>query len=94
MKSILDEGRRCYLCGSTRDLEKHHIYGAALRHKSEQYGLTVTLCHSCHNEPPNGVHYSAEAAARLKAEAQRKAMQTYGWTQKDFVNRFYKNYLD
>ena len=46
-------------------MEKHHIFGAANRKKSEKYGLTVDLCHWCHNEPPDGAHFSAATAQAL-----------------------------
>lgn len=96
MKSILesDSPRRCYFCGATQNLEKHHIFGGALRKKSERYGLTVTLCHDCHNEPPHGVHFDAVRNNNLKAHAQRKAMRRFGWSTEDFVLHFYKNYVD
>ena len=94
MNSILEHGeRRCYICGATRCLEKHHIYGGALRKKSERYGLTVTLCHACHNEPPFGVHYNRPTMLALKQRAQRQAMDFYGWSTDDFVPKFYKNYI-
>lgn len=31
------------LCGSTKWIERHHIFGGALRKKSEKYGLVVDL---------------------------------------------------
>ena len=75
-------------------LEKHHVFGGANRTKSEKYGLTVMLCHDCHNEPPRGVHHNAVAMKQLKARAQRKAMESCGWDVEDFVTAFGKNYLD
>lgn len=96
--SILDtldeDGRqRCFCCGSTRRLERHHVFGGALRSKSEQYGLTVRLCRACHNEVPGGVHHNAAAMQALKAVAQRRAMAHYGWSTDDFIRHFGKNYL-
>ncbi|MCM1296036.1 MAG: hypothetical protein NC311_10885 [Muribaculaceae bacterium] len=96
--SILDttdeNGRlRCFSCGSTRQLERHHVFGGALRSKSERYGLTVSLCHFCHNEAPYGVHHNAAAMQALKAIAQRRAMAHYGWSTDDFIREFGKNYL-
>lgn len=74
---------------------KNTIYmaGGALRRKSERYGLTVTLCHTCHNEPPFGVHYNRPTMLALKQRAQRHAMDFYGWSTDDFVQKFYKNYI-
>lgn len=66
MKSIItDDLRTCYICGG-RATEKHHImhgYSGIDRKLSERYGLTVGLCHRCHNEPPNGVHFNAAKQA-------------------------------
>lgn len=61
--------------------------------KSERYGLVVTLCHSCHNEPPYGVHHNAKAMQKLHEYGQRKAMAENGWNIDDFRREFYKNYL-
>jgi hypothetical protein len=83
----------CYLCGKWTDMEKHHVYGGAYRDKSEKYGLTVYLCHACHNEPPNGVHHNREVADYMHRMGQRKAMHERGWTEKDFVREFGRNYL-
>ncbi len=95
MKSLLDynEYRCCYICGSTQDLENHHIFGGANRKKSGKYGLTVTLCHNCHNEPPNGIHFNAVNNHNLKSLAQKAAMEIYGWSTEDFINIFGKNYI-
>lgn len=91
MKSIISEDKCCYICGSTHWLEKHHIFGAANRKKSEKYGLTVYLCHNCHNEPPNGVHHNAEKNNWLKQQGQKAFMEKY--PHKDFMAEFGKNYL-
>ena len=96
MKSIIkgDSEDRCYICGRTEWIERHHIFnGTANRKKSEKYGLTVHLCHWCHNEPPNGVHYNQETDTRLKQIGQKAAMDEYGWTVDDFRKVFGKNYL-
>ena len=96
MKSIIkgDSEDRCYICGRTEWIERHHIFnGTANRKKSEKYGLTVHLCHWCHNEPPHGVHYNQEVDARLKQIGQQTAMREYGWTVDEFREVFGKNYL-
>lgn len=86
--------RYCVLCGSTKWIERHHIFGGALRKKSEKYGLVVDLCHSCHNEPPNGVHHNAKQMLKLHRYGQLKAMQENNWSIEDFRKEFRKNYLD
>ena len=83
----------CFICGCYGVVERHHIFGGALRKKSERYGLVVTLCHSCHNAPPYGVHHNAKAMQKLHEYGQRKAMAENGWNIDDFRREFYKNYL-
>lgn len=63
-----------------------------MRKKSEKYGLTVALCHWCHNEK-GGVHHNAELMQQLHEYGQKKAMEENGWTVDDFRREFYKNYL-
>ena len=85
--------RKCYMCGSMRNLETHHVmYGTANRRLSDRYGLTVTLCHYCHNEPPNGVHFNKENDLKLKRLAQISFQNEY--PDKDFVEIFGENYLE
>ena len=88
---------RCKLCGrnGTADpLNRHEVFGGAYREKSKRLGLWVNLCHwSCH-QGPNGVHSNAAKANELKAEAQRMCMQQYGWTVREFITEFGKNYIE
>lgn len=85
--------RYCHICGSARNIERHHIFGGALRKKSEKFGATVDLCHTCHNEPPQGIHHNAENMLKLKQYGQRKLMIENDWSIEDFRKEFYKNYL-
>ena len=94
MDSIIQKNpSKCFICGSRHWLEWHHIFGGALRSKSERLGLKVRLCHYCHNEPPNGVHQNKEIRQKLQSFAQKKAMYYYGWSVEDFRREFYKNYI-
>ena len=86
-----DDADHCYLCGRYGQLEWHHIFGGANRKNSERYGLTVPLCHECHNEPPNGVHFNRERMDALRAEGQRKFESIY--SQDEFMRIFGRNYL-
>ncbi|MDD3416373.1 MAG: phosphoenolpyruvate carboxykinase [Lachnospiraceae bacterium] len=70
MKSIVNtDYGTCYLCGSHRNLEEHHIFGGPNRKISEKYGLKVRLCRDCHtgNE---GVHKKKELMNSLKMMGQ------------------------
>lgn len=98
MYSIMqDDSTHCFLCGMNANLEPldlHHIFNKADKQKSEKYGLMVYLHHNkCHIFGKNAVHQNAEVNRKLKADAQRKAMEHYGWTVDDFRAIFGKNYL-
>ena len=94
MKSIIqNDWGRCYLCGRIWNLECHHVFGSAFRSKSGRYGLTVHLCHGCHNEPPNGVHQNYDRRRWLQDHAQRIAMAHYGWSEGEFRAMFGRSYL-
>ena len=83
----------CDLCGKYAYLERHHIFGGANRSLSEKYGLVVNLCHECHNEPPDGVHFNAENMLALRKWAQKQAMEHYGWDEAEFIRIFGRSYL-
>ena len=84
--------RRCYYCGRISNIERHHVFNGAFRKKSERYGAVIDLCHWCHNEPPNGVHFNAHMDNELKAHFQEIIMEEYGWSTQDFINEFGRNY--
>lgn len=89
--------RRCWLCGANGmfdPLERHHIFGAAMRKKSEKYGLVVDLCgNTCHRNGPYAVHNNKDTMLRLHQYGQRKAMAEQSWSIEDFIREFGKNYL-
>ena len=82
----------CFLCGWTAT-ENHHIFEGSNRKKSDKDGLTVFLCHSCHNEPPYGVHFNRALDIHLKQIGQKAWMRHYNKTVEDFIREYGKNYL-
>lgn len=94
---IQKDKKKCFICGQNPcgdPLDKHHIFGAALRSKSEKYGLTVYIHHNkCHIFGERSVHRNAGINQRLQQIAQKKAMQHYNWSEEEFRAQFYKNYL-
>lgn len=102
MKGCIDSDTKgiCYRCGRQGQTEKHHIFGGANRKLSEKYGLTVHLCHHCHNEPPDGAHFSKETADWLHRIGQQafevnryKDGSTWEEAREEFMDIFGKNYL-
>lgn len=91
MDSLLNtEKHKCFICQRWGQTEKHHIFGGANRKWSEKYGLFVYLCHSCHNEPPNGVHFNKDVRKRLQATGQRAFEKEH--SHEEFMKVFGRNY--
>ena len=84
---------RCFICGRYGPTERHHVYNGPFRKKSDKYGYTVQLCHYCHNEPPNGVHFNQEVDNALKGYFQQFAMEENNWTKEDFIREFGRSYI-
>ena len=89
-KSIINNNRRCYICGSQINLEKHHcVFGTANRKKADQDGLWVYLCHNCHFD----VHNTNPLMKNLlQQKAQQKWQEYYGDTDA-FIDRYGRSYL-
>jgi len=82
----------CEICGKWLPLERHHVFGGSSRKQSDRDGFTVNICHWCHNEPPNGVHFNHANMLRLKQQCQRECEKTH--TRAQFMAAYGKNYLD
>ena len=92
MKSIIQENKECWVCGTTQDIHEHHIiYGTANRRLSEKYGLKVWLCAKHHNMSKDGVHQNRELDLRLKQLAQKRFEEEY--PNEDFLKVFGRNFL-
>ena len=83
----------CYVCGQEGVLARHEPIGGPFRQKSKRLGLWVSICPACH-ELAHGSGIMANAVAlQLKQDAQRTAMEEYGWSTEEFIQQFGKNYL-
>lgn len=103
MKACIDSDEKgyCYRCGRACRTEKHHIFGGPNRKLSEKYGLVVHLCHACHNEPPEGAHFSKDTADWLHRIGQQafevsrnKEGMEWDEARAEFIKTFGKNYLN
>lgn len=91
MTSILQLERKCCLCGSESNLERHHVmHGTANRRLSEKYGLTVYLCVD-HHRGKAGPHKNANIDRGLKMMAQKAFEELY--SHEDWMKTFGRNYL-
>lgn len=93
MTSIVQDlsDERCYVCGSQRNLELHHImHGTANRRISTRTGLVCFLCRT-HHTGQYGVHRNSALDTALKEDAQRAFERTN--TREEWMKLFKKNYL-
>lgn len=75
-------------------LVRHEIFfGIRNRKKSIEDGLVVFLTPEMHNMSSKGVHFNKEFDNELKKIGQAVWMSYYGKTEKDFIQRYGKNYL-
>ena len=89
MKSIIQQDKECYICGSPY-VEDHHIFGAANRNNSEKYGLKVWLCHE-HHQGKYSPHFDPVLDRELKQMAQEKFLETH--TFDEWMAEFGRNFL-
>lgn len=86
-----DDMDHCFYTGKA-PVERHHIFGAYNRNRSEKYGYVIPLSPELH---PNGVNASVEGKALddvLKKMAQAHYESHHG-TREDFIKEFNKSYL-
>lgn len=91
--------KSCWLCGRNGNgdsLERHHIFGASNRSKSERDGLVVYLCgNRCHRNGPYAVHNCKATMQRLHEFGEREWLANHiGATINDFRREFGSNYLE
>jgi len=92
MKSILSDEERCYLCGSTTNLETHHIFfGTALRPIADKHGFKVKLCLICHRDQKRGAHGNREMDLKLKRDCQKAYEKKHN--REDWMKIIGRNYL-
>lgn len=92
-KSIISNEKQCFICGTTLDLHKHHIfYGYSNRQVSEREGCWVYLCSAHHNMSDEGVHFNMPFSITLKKYCQEKWEEKNGGRAK-FIQTFGKSIL-
>ena len=89
----LQEYTQCYVCGSQASSthEIFHNNSSYMRNMSIFHKAQIPVCMKCHKEIHDG---GSKLDKSLKQEFQRKIMKDNEWTVKEFINVFYKNYLE
>lgn len=91
MNSIIQTEKRCFVCGSERNLQNHHIvFGNPGRKNSEKYGLKVWLCRE-HHTGNSGVHQNRQLDLELKQVAQKAFEEDH--SREEWMKVFGRNYL-
>lgn len=93
LKSVFtDDMDSCIFTGSTQ-VERHHIFGAFNRKKSEKYGFVVPLRYDLH---PNGARADPRHAKEIDVYLKRMAQEHYEsniGTREEFIQEFGRSYL-
>lgn len=91
-KSILQDEKCCWFCGTTYDIHEHHVYGGKNRKVSEMHGFKAYLCGRDHNMSDAGVHFNKEKDLILKRACQAKFEETH--SHEEFMKLIGRNYRD
>ena len=92
MKSVIQSEKECFLCGITRELHCHHVFGGVGNRKmSERYGMKVWLCRE-HHTGNAGVHQNRDLDLIVKEVAQTNFEKKVG-SREEFMKIFGRNYL-
>lgn len=91
-KSLLGDQKICFICGTTFNLHKHHIFGGANRRKSEKDGCWCYLCANDHNMSNRGVHLNRQADLTLKRICQVAWETEYNKSTDDFIKEYGRSY--
>ena len=83
--------KECYVCGTTINLHKHHVYGGGRRKVSDANGFWIWLCAPHHNMSDYGVHFDRELDLKIKAECQREYEKTH--VRAEFMRLVGRSYL-
>lgn len=89
MKSIIQEDKECYICGTNLGLHNHHIFpGRGFRKNSDKEGLTVYLCAVHHQY----VHADRKAMLQLQKIGQRAFEKKK--SREKFIELFGKSFME
>ena len=90
-RSIIQQEKKCLLCGATYGCELHHcIHGTAGRKIADKLGLTVWLCAE-HHRGSVSPHQNRDIDLRLKRLAQTEYEKKH--TREEWLEKVGSNYL-
>lgn len=83
--------RKCFVCGTTKNLHRHHVYGGSNRKISDKEGFVVDLCFEHHNGSDKGVHFNPKLDLHIKQVFQKEYEKNH--TRDEFIKLIGRNYL-
>lgn len=94
MESVLQNDKKCVVCGKKNNLNSHHIFPGSRRGLSEKYGFKVWLCVNHHTLGRGSVHDNPNHGLdlQLKQKAQRYFEENIG-DRDEFREIFGKSWL-
>lgn len=93
MESIMQTEKECYVCHTTINLHKHHLYkGTSKRKNADKLGLWCYLCYE-HHEGTYGVHgkHGHNLDVGLKEKGQKIFERAH--TREEFTKEIGRSYL-
>ena len=91
--SILQNEKKCYVCGTTQNIHIHEVMFGRNRNKSIKDGCCVYLCGYHHNQSNEGVHFNHKLDMQLKQEMEKRWLEYYHKDIEDFIKKYGRNYL-
>jgi len=88
MKSslITADLEHCFVCGTTQNLQEHHIFYGKNRKISDKHRLTIPLCFRCHHN----LHRNIELDLKIKQYAQMEFEKNFSF--EEFMKLVGRNY--
>jgi len=80
---------KCHITNTCSNVHLHHIFGAANKGNSEEYGFLVPLSAEYHNMSDKGIHYNKKLELKYKRICQDYWLENYG-TKEEFIKVFGK----
>ena len=91
--SILQNEKKCYVCGATQNIHIHEVMFGRNRNNSIKDGCCVYLCGYHHNQSNKGVHFNHKLDMQLKKEMEKRWLEYYHKSIEDFIKKYGRNYL-
>lgn len=91
--SIIQNEKKCYVCGTNQNIHIHEVMFGRNRNNSIKDGCCVYLCGYHHNQSNEGVHFNHKLDMELKQKMEKRWLEYYHKDIEDFIKKYGRNYL-